>query len=340
MILQDVDGFNNLLKSRYDKLRYSYFSAENLIKRFTDYMELFDISGAAQREVERWNNSNGIRLDFESEMEYTINWIEERVSYLNNYYGAPIVEPVSVTGVNLNQANLSMLAGNTFQLVANISPADADNKLVSWTSSNKTVATVSSTGLITALAEGTTTITVTTNDGGYKATCTLSVVSNNTAVTGVTLNRINLTLIAGNTFQLVATVNPDNATNKTVVWSSSNNTIATVSANGLVTALKEGNATITATTNDGGYSVNCNLVVDTSSSGIEIIKPAAITVKDGLLTVANAVATNLTIINMQGAIITQADGTNEIYVDNLPKGIYLVRINTEKTSQVEKFIIK
>ncbi|MDL2223672.1 CotH kinase family protein, partial [Bacteroidales bacterium OttesenSCG-928-M11] len=292
MIEKNVSGFKDLLKSRYDKLRLSYFSVESLTKRFTDYMELFDVSGAAEREIDRWDGANRIYLDFESEMAYAINWIEERVSYLDQQYGPPLTEPIAVTGVSLNHTSLSMLPGNTIQLAATITPADADNKLVTWSSSNKSIATVSTSGLVTAVGEGTATITVTTNDGGHKATCVFTVISDDTPVTGVTLNRSTLSIYTNEEFQLTATVNPNDATDKAVSWTSSNTDVATVSASGLVKAVEEGTATITVTTHDGNHKATCVCTVVKPSGLGDVDDTATLTIKNNILFVGNADVVN------------------------------------------------
>lgn len=166
---------------------------------------------------------------------------------------------VHVTSVSLNKASTTILIGGTDQLTATVLPANANNKAVTWSSSNTSVATVSSNGLITAVGVGSCTITVTTQDGGKTATCAVTV--NPIPVTGVSLNTSGQTISIGDTYQLVATVTPSNATNKAVTWSSSNTSVARVSSNGLVTAVGAGSAVITVTTQDGGYTATCNIAV-------------------------------------------------------------------------------
>ena len=171
------------------------------------------------------------------------------------------VNPVSVTGVKLNTTARTITAGKTFQLAAWPQPSTATNKTVTWTSSNTSVATVSSTGLVKAVKEGTATITVKTVDGGYTATCRITVKAAIVAVTGVKINTTAKTMNAGTTFQLAAWPQPSTATNKTVTWTSSNTSVATVSSTGLVKAVKKGTATITVKTSDGGYTERCKITV-------------------------------------------------------------------------------
>ena len=155
---------------------------------------------------------------------------------------------IPVTSVTLNKASLALTEQETFQLSATVSPDNATDKTVTWSSSNTAVATVSNNGLVTAIKEGSATITA--KAGDKTATCAVTVSKKVVAVTSVTLNKSSLTLTEQETFQLSASVSPDNATDKTVTWSSSNTAVATVSDSGLVTAVKEGSATITAKAGD------------------------------------------------------------------------------------------
>lgn len=173
-----------------------------------------------------------------------------------------IPAPVKVTSVRLNKTSATLTAkGQTAALTAFVTPSNATNKTVTWKSSNTGVATVTSTGKVTAVANGTATITATAADGsGKSATCKITV-NIPVSVTGVSLNRTSATLTTkGQTVSLTATVAPSNATNKSVTWSSSNTSVATVS-NGLVTAVGNGTATITVTTADGAKKATCTVTV-------------------------------------------------------------------------------
>ncbi|GHT21701.1 hypothetical protein AGMMS4957_10830 [Bacteroidia bacterium] len=167
---------------------------------------------------------------------------------------------IHVTGVTLNKTTASLAVNGTEQLTATVQPTNATNRSVTWSSSNTSIATVNTSGLVTAFAAGTATITATTADGGKTATCTVTVTEPTISVTGVTLKTAT-SLIVNGTEQLTATVQPTNATNKTVTWSSNNTSVATVSTSGLITALAVGTATITATTADGGKTATCTVTV-------------------------------------------------------------------------------
>lgn len=154
---------------------------------------------------------------------------------------------VPVTSVTLDQTGAELEAGETQQLTATVLPENATNKAVTWSTSDASVATVKN-GLVTAVAEGTATITVTTEDGGKTASCTVTVKAApvpDVSVESVTLDQTSAELEAGETQQLTAIVLPENATNKAVTWSTSDASVATVE-NGLVTAVAKGTATITA----------------------------------------------------------------------------------------------
>ena len=167
-----------------------------------------------------------------------------------------------VTGVSLDKTNLNLNPGKGGTLIATITPGNATNQNVTWESSDTKVVTVDN-GLVTAVAEGTATITVTTADGGKTATCEVTVTQPaETPVTSVTLDKTSLALDVGGSDTLTATVEPDNATTKTVTWSTSDKNVATVQ-DGVVTAVGAGKATITATTADGsGKTATCEVTVN------------------------------------------------------------------------------
>ena len=173
----------------------------------------------------------------------------------------PAPTTVSVTGVSLNKTSLSLVEGGSESLTATVSPDDATNKAVSWKSSDTGVATVDGSGKVTAVKAGSTTITVTTTDGSKTATCSVTVTSKTVSVTGVKLDNGKLELKAGETSQLTATVDPSDASDKSLEWTSSDAKIATVDASGKVTAVGVGSATITVKTKDGGKTATCAVTV-------------------------------------------------------------------------------
>ena len=157
---------------------------------------------------------------------------------------------VAVTGVSLSKTSLSLVEGGSETLTATVAPSNATNKTVSWKSSDASTASVDANGKVTAVKAGSATITVTTADGSKTATCSVTVTSKNVSVTDVTLDKTEAALTQGETVQLTATVKPDDATDKTLTWSTSDSKVATVDETGKVTAVETGSATITAKAGD------------------------------------------------------------------------------------------
>lgn len=155
---------------------------------------------------------------------------------------------VNVSRIKLNRSSLTLTEGESVKLTATISPSNATDKTVTWSSSNPSVVTVSN-GTITAKKPGTAIIT-TRSSNGKKASCRVTVKKKIIPVTSVSLSQYSVSLTVGSTTTIYATVKPANATNKTVTWSSSNPSVATVSG-GRITAKKPGTAKITAKSNNG-----------------------------------------------------------------------------------------
>jgi len=168
---------------------------------------------------------------------------------------------VPVESVSLSPTTLILTEGDTQPLSVTVKPASASDKTVTWSSSNDAIVTISTSGIITAHSVGSATIIVKTNDGAKTATCSVSVKAKTISVTGVSLNKSTLSLTLGDTYSLIATVTPSNATNQSVAWSSSNTSVVTVSSSGTVSAKAAGSATITVTTNDGSKKATCSVTV-------------------------------------------------------------------------------
>jgi uncharacterized protein YjdB len=176
-----------------------------------------------------------------------------------------IPEPIAVQDVSLNAMSIELTVGESATLVATVSPNNAENKAVIWISSNISVASVAD-GKVTALKSGKATITVKTDDGGKTASCEVTVIPIVTRVESVSLDRTSATLTEGEELTLTATINPDNASNKNVTWTSSDSSVASVT-DGKVTALKAGSATITVKTEDGAKTACCEVKVAAKGSG-------------------------------------------------------------------------
>lgn len=152
--------------------------------------------------------------------------------------------PIAVTAIALNKSSYTLTMGSAFKLIPTIFPATATNQNVTWSTSNSSVAVVDSNGNVAGLTEGTAVITAASAyDPTKKATCTVSVTPVN--VTNLTLNTSAVSLLNKQTYTLVATISPTDATNQNVLWSS-NNPSVTVDSTGHITANSVGTATITA----------------------------------------------------------------------------------------------
>lgn len=180
-----------------------------------------------------------------------------------------------ITAVTVAPKTASVKAGGTVDLTATITPANTtQSKDINWSSSNTDVATVDNNGKVTAVAEGTATITaVSAANNTISDTCEITVTANTSggviAITGVTLDKKNASVKVGGGIDLTATVVPTNTTlSKDINWTSSDTNIATVDANGHVTAVSAGEATITAASvADSNFSATCKVVVIANGGG-------------------------------------------------------------------------
>ena len=231
-----------------------------------------------------------------------------------------------VTSITLNAEQLTMEYGTKEQLTATVAPDDADDPGLTWTSDNEEVATVDENGLVTAVSVGEANITATAVDGsGVTATCKVTVTPK--LVTSVILDESELTIEKNFTEQLTATVAPDDADNLSLTWTSDNEEVATVDENGLVTAVGEGTATITATANDGsGVSASCVVTV-TFIDGIADIETSKVTVlaANGRITVSGKEQDETVLIyDMGGRLLYQ--GESDV-IDAPRKAMYIVTVS-------------
>ncbi len=177
---------------------------------------------------------------------------------------------VPVTGISLNITNITLKIGENANLRATVSPADATEPAVTWSSDNAGVATVNESGYVTAVGEGIASIMA--QAGDYSTSCTVTVIRQEDPTiwpTGVAVTPTQASIYRGETVQLNATVSPANAEDKSVTWSSSNETVATVNSEGLVSGIGQGTATITATTVNGLHT-EVEINVDIRLEGIEV----------------------------------------------------------------------
>lgn len=186
----------------------------------------------------------------------TIEGNNLKASFLINV--EPLV-PVPATGVTLAPAKTMMVVDDVLKLTATIAPAGATHRKLTWESNDTDVATVDDEGNVTAIAPGTVKITVTTVDGGFKASSDIEVIA--IPPTDVKVNMIFATLKIGETLSLIAKITPENSDFKDVTWTSSAAAVASVDTEGNVTGLTEGKTIITVTTVFGGLKATCELEV-------------------------------------------------------------------------------
>ena len=180
------------------------------------------------------------------------------VDYATGAYIYYTNQSALATGISLDQTTLAMNSGTTAQLTATVTPEDAFGADFTWTSSDESVATVDANGLVTAVACGMATITATAGGSNVKATCSVTVTQ---MVTNITLSQTSVALELDAFVRLSATVLPENAANKNITWSSSNEDVATV-RNGRVDAYGYGTAIITCAAQDGsGVTAICRINV-------------------------------------------------------------------------------
>lgn len=229
----------------YNNKKYSYQYYPNLQKLVLSDTE----SGPAK-----------VMLFVEKKSDTEISIFDNKIADFVLYDLSP--EVVKVESITLSQTSLELNVDDTETIVATVLPEKAHQK-VNWSSSNETVATVDENGVVTAIEEGTAIITCTATDGsGVSATCEVTITPNAVLVTDITLSQSSLELFYGRTAKIEATVTPDDAHNKEVIWTSSNEAVATVE-NGVVRAITYGMTTVTCTAADGSrVKATCDVLVD------------------------------------------------------------------------------
>lgn len=231
-----------------------------------------------------------------------------------------------VTEISLDKTTATMVKEDTITLTNTITPEDATDKSVIWTSDNTDVATVDETGTVTAVSAGTATITCTAVDGsGVTATCIITVTQ---PVTEINLDKTTATILKGKTLTLTATVTPEDAIDKRVIWTSDNTDVAMVSSTGKVTARAKGTATITCTAKDGsGITATCKVTVKQPVASIKLNATSKTLMKGKYITLKAAVApstadmksvtwkssnTKVATVSSTGKVTAKAKGTATI----------------------------
>lgn len=182
---------------------------------------------------------------------------------------------IYVEGVKLNKTEMTIKVGGKESLNAIVSPGNAYNKELIWTSSKPSIAIVDN-GVVTAISAGTAVITVKTVEGGYAATCTVTVIEDAVKATGVSIDKETVNIKTGESIVLKAQVTPENAKNKEVIWSTGNLEIASIDANGKLNGVKAGTTVVTVKTVDGGYIDTCTVTVIVNTPNTSTTNPVEI----------------------------------------------------------------
>lgn len=188
-------------------------------------------------------------------------------------YTIEVLPRTAVTGIQLTETTLSMKEGDVKQLEAAVSPADATDSRILWATSNARVANMEN-GVVTATGAGTATLTATTMDGSFVASCEVTVTEALVHVESLEISKESITLAPGEAGQLGVIVHPEFADNTAVTWSSSNPNVAAVQDGGFVKAAAAGTAVITAVSEDGGKKVSCQVTVtdSTTPANVEVVE--------------------------------------------------------------------
>ena len=217
---------------------------------------------------------------------------------------------VPVSSVTISRPSAELVIGETVQITATVIPSDATDKNILWSSANPSVATVSNGGLVTAVAEGSTEITA--SAGGKKASCKVTVSKKVVEVSSVELNKTELSLVKGASETLIATVNPADATNKTIIWDSRDASVASVDGDGKVTALAGGTTVITAMAS--GKVASCTVTVSVPVESLSLDQTSVILAENESITLtatvgpADATDKTVTWSSSNPAIATVEDG--------------------------------
>lgn len=240
-----------------------------------------------------------------------------------------------VTELRMDNRSMTVNTGEDIQLTATILPYDADNKSIVWSSDNPDVADVNGKGVVTGVKAGQTVIRATSEDEGISDFCVVTV---NQPVTGVSLSKSELSFSKiGDAEQLVASVQPADATNKELNWSSSDESVAIVS-NGRVLCSGYGSAIVYVTTVDGGYMASCVVTADDGLTGIDgVAADGSVSVDNGRLVlkgIPEGMRILVTDISGQVVCSLKGDGTALTTLPDLGKGVFVVKIGNKSCKVV------
>ena len=246
---------------------------------------------------------------------------------------------VPVSAITLNQTTASLYPTNTLTLTAFVTPSNATNKTVAW-SSNSSNATVNSSGVVTAVYAGSAIITARSVSGSQIATCAITIT---VPVTSVTISPITNTINTDTTRQLSSTVLPSNATNKAVTWTSANSNIATVSSTGIVRGVAPGSTTIRVQTVDRGFTATSNVTIVVGVQNV-MLQTRSISLVRGatfqaIATIAPSNAQNKT-VTWSSAISSFATVSNTGLITAVRNGTGIISVFTQDGKKSASIVVR
>jgi len=271
--------------------------------------------------------------------------------HIDDIYFSATTEDEPVTGVEVIPEELTLDAGLlTARLDAIVSPSSALDKSVSWSSLDEAIATADGWGNVVGLTTGTARIVVETTDGSFTDTAWVTVPQ--IAVTGISLQPASKTIKKQETFQLTATIEPGNATNTSINWESTDISIATVSGEGLVEGLEEGTVTITATTQEGGFSAQSEITVergvgvDPRDNDLISVYPNPLS-RDGnsfRITGLDQGVYSVVMVDKLGRKVFEQEvspmqGKVEVSPEDLAPGLYMVQVTNNEKLVLMKLVV-
>ncbi|MBP5302130.1 MAG: Ig-like domain-containing protein, partial [Bacteroidales bacterium] len=242
-----------------------------------------------------------------------------------------VKEPIHVQSVKVSPESAELSEGEHLRLSVTVSPSDAADKSVVWSSSDNGVAMVDASGEVVALKAGSAVIKATANDNGVNGSCNVTVKAKEVPAESIKLSESSISLVVGDEKQLSAEVRPDNATNKDVVWTSADESIAKVSSSGKVTAVAAGETTVkAASASQPSVKAECKVAVSEKvipvtsitldkqkmelTKGLDYtlhatVEPANATNKELVWASSNE---DIVVVNQQGKVIAFSTGTASV----------------------------
>ena len=234
---------------------------------------------------------------------------------------------IEVENIVVNKSQVTLEPNKSETITATILPSNATNKTLTWTSSNTNVVKVSSSGIITAIKDGNATITVKASNG-KQAQISVIVKSKYIAVENININKTSLNLTKGNSETLIATITPSNATNKTLIWTSSNTSIAKVDTNGNISAVGVGSAVITVKSSNGKIAI-CNITIkdNTFQNPISRGGDPYVTQKDGYYYYTKTTGNNTIVIYKSKDLTKLESNPKTVFTSSNRKAIWAPEIH-------------